>query len=123
MTMGGDDGNELRGQSATAADDDLSLERALFNVDDDEFRLFRAAALLPRIEGRAVDLPALESRVGSLAAEVKARVGRSASWPKPLAALLEVLFVERGFCGDVEEYDHPRNSFLDEVMARRRGLP
>jgi regulator of sirC expression with transglutaminase-like and TPR domain len=30
---------------------------------------------------------------------------------------------DRGFRGDDEDYDDPRNSFLDQVLRRRRGLP
>jgi regulator of sirC expression with transglutaminase-like and TPR domain len=30
---------------------------------------------------------------------------------------------EHGFRGDVDDYDDPRNSFIHEVLARRRGLP
>jgi regulator of sirC expression with transglutaminase-like and TPR domain len=33
------------------------------------------------------------------------------------------LFDELGFGGDAEHYDDPRNSFLDVVLERRRGLP
>jgi regulator of sirC expression with transglutaminase-like and TPR domain len=33
------------------------------------------------------------------------------------------LFDDLGFAGDAEQYDAPRNSFLDVVLARRRGLP
>ena len=33
------------------------------------------------------------------------------------------LFGELGFQGNREEYDDPRNSFLNDVMARRLGLP
>jgi regulator of sirC expression with transglutaminase-like and TPR domain len=33
------------------------------------------------------------------------------------------LFDELGFAGDHQDYDHPRNSFLDVVVERRRGLP
>jgi regulator of sirC expression with transglutaminase-like and TPR domain len=33
------------------------------------------------------------------------------------------LFEELGFAGEQLEYDHPRNSFLDVVVERRRGLP
>jgi regulator of sirC expression with transglutaminase-like and TPR domain len=33
------------------------------------------------------------------------------------------LFDDLGFGGDRHEYDHPRNSFLDVVLERRRGLP
>lgn len=34
-----------------------------------------------------------------------------------------VLFHEYGFRGNVENYTDPRNSFLSEVLVRRRGLP
>ena len=30
---------------------------------------------------------------------------------------------DRGFRGDGDDYDNPRNSFLDQVLRRRRGLP
>jgi regulator of sirC expression with transglutaminase-like and TPR domain len=33
------------------------------------------------------------------------------------------LYDELGYAGDQEDYDHPRNSFLDVVVERRRGLP
>lgn len=33
------------------------------------------------------------------------------------------LYDDLGFGGDEQEYDHPRNSLLDVVVARRRGLP
>jgi regulator of sirC expression with transglutaminase-like and TPR domain len=35
----------------------------------------------------------------------------------------EILGGILGFMGDREEYDHPRNSMLDLVLTRRRGLP
>ena len=33
------------------------------------------------------------------------------------------LYEELGFHGDGRDYDHPRNSMLDVVVERRRGLP
>ena len=37
---------------------------------------------------------------------------------------LEGLLARRlGFAGDRDDYDHPHNSFLPRVVARRRGLP
>jgi regulator of sirC expression with transglutaminase-like and TPR domain len=38
-------------------------------------------------------------------------------------SLNHVLFELEGFCGNKQQYDDPRNSFLDEVLTRRRGLP
>lgn len=40
-----------------------------------------------------------------------------------LAGLVDALFVDAGFCGDREHYDDPRNSMLDSVLLRRRGIP
>jgi regulator of sirC expression with transglutaminase-like and TPR domain len=38
-------------------------------------------------------------------------------------ALMNFLFRERGFHGNQEQYYDPRNSCLDEVLARRIGIP
>ncbi|MBI3028864.1 MAG: tetratricopeptide repeat protein [Candidatus Rokubacteria bacterium] len=35
----------------------------------------------------------------------------------------EFLFEEQGFRGNLEEYHDPRNSFLNEVLDRRLGIP
>lgn len=40
-----------------------------------------------------------------------------------VATLNHALFELEGFRGNQEQYDDPRNSFLDVVLARRRGLP
>ena len=34
-----------------------------------------------------------------------------------------ILFHEWGFRGNVEHYTDPRNSFLDQVLVRRKGIP
>ena len=40
-----------------------------------------------------------------------------------VAKLNHVLFELESFRGNKEHYEDPRNSFLDEVLTRRRGLP
>ena len=40
-----------------------------------------------------------------------------------LEPLLETLFGACGFVGDQEDYYDPRNSYLHQVLARRRGIP
>ncbi|MFM8410062.1 MAG: SirB1 family protein, partial [Alphaproteobacteria bacterium] len=37
--------------------------------------------------------------------------------------LVDEIFARRGFGGDADHYDDPRNSFLDQVLVRRRGIP
>ncbi len=42
---------------------------------------------------------------------------------RSLDGLRRHIFDELGFAGDAEHYDEPRNSLLDVVLDRRRGLP
>ena len=96
---------------------DTELERRAFDVGDAAFSLWRAAILMPRVEGR--EPRDLEPEIDRLAGLVRERVHHSG----PVVALHDVLFATAGLVGDSEEYDAPRNSFLDDVVARRRGLP
>lgn len=48
----------------------------------------------------------------------------AASCPAPtLDALVRHLFVDVGFTGNREDYYDPRNSYLDQVLERRLGIP
>lgn len=40
-----------------------------------------------------------------------------------LAGVIEHLCVSEGFAGNTQRYDDPRNSLVDHVLARRRGIP
>ena len=42
---------------------------------------------------------------------------------KALHRLREFLFEEEGFTGNVDDYYDPRNSCLNDVLERRRGIP
>ncbi|MFB9900763.1 transglutaminase-like domain-containing protein [Cerasicoccus arenae] len=46
----------------------------------------------------------------------------STAWEK-CRILNRVIFGEYGFTGDMESFYDPRNSFLSEVVSRRRGIP
>jgi regulator of sirC expression with transglutaminase-like and TPR domain len=39
------------------------------------------------------------------------------------ASLARALFVERGYAGNTVDYGDPRNSYLDDVLDRRLGIP
>lgn len=60
---------------------DLDLERAAFNVDDDDSDLFSAAALLGRIEEPCLDLYGVPARIEDLASGVRARTPEERGWP------------------------------------------
>ncbi len=82
-----------------------------------------AALLLARpvYPGLAVE-PYL-ARLDGIAAAVRARLGAD---PDPRRAVAEVnrqLFEVEGFRGNERDYDDPRNSYLNEVLDRRLGIP
>lgn len=48
----------------------------------------------------------------------------AAGCPEPtLDGVIRHLFDDLGLQGDTDEYSHPRNSLLDSVLERRRGIP
>lgn len=57
------------------------------------------------------------------AARAKERLGRARTPARVISAINAVLFEEEGFAGNVEEYYDPRNSFLNEVLDRKTGIP
>lgn len=61
-----------------------------------------------------VDVAAVLARLDALAERCR---------PTTVEGVLEVLFDEEAFGGDLDDYGHPDNSFLDKVLQRRRGLP
>jgi regulator of sirC expression with transglutaminase-like and TPR domain len=79
-----------------------------------------AAYVMEGLDG--VDIACAERYCGFLAYLVE----RAAASEAPLdrmRALGLVLGDEEGYRGDTEDYDHPRNSSVSQVMGRRRGLP
>ena len=87
----------------------------------EDLPLDRAAALLAAAEQPGVEAEAILAALDELAAPI--RIPAGASGFEAVARLNHHLFTELGFAGDRADYYAPRNSFLDQVIARRRGLP
>jgi len=58
-----------------------------------------------------------------MAEEAQAGLGVGGDPPAALRRLNLYLFEEQGFRGNTEEYYDPRNSFLNDVLDRRTGIP
>jgi regulator of sirC expression with transglutaminase-like and TPR domain len=87
----------------------------------DHLPLDRACALLAAEEQPGLDPDEPLRELDRLAASV--HIPRSAETVEQIARLNQALFVREGFRGDGEDYEDPRNSLLDQVLTRRRGLP
>ncbi len=95
----------------------------LLETREEDFDLAEAALLMAAEEYPDVDVAAYLARLDALSDSVRNRLPDSASAQVKLAALNEVLFTEERFAGNTDEYYDPRNSFLNEVLDRRLGIP
>src|SRR5947209_2133251 len=92
-------------------------------IADERLDSLRAALTFARIEYPQLDIEAYVERVEHLAARVAAKVKEPGDPAQSIAALNEVLFQEEMFRGNTVDYYSPRNSFLNDVLDRRLGIP
>ena len=87
--------------------------------------LTRAAFLLSRLDNPEFDTAQGMAEVDRMAEELKASLSEedNSSPEKKLAALHDWMFKENGFHGGYEDMNNRANSYLNEVMDDREGLP
>src|SRR5262249_40900984 len=85
--------------------------------------LIRIALEIARDAYPALDIGQYVARVEDLAARIRARCGGLLKPRKILGQINWALFVEEGFTGNQENYFDPRNSYLNEVIDRKTGIP
>lgn len=90
---------------------------------DDQINLAEAALVIAAGEYRDLDIDAYLKRLDDMAATLKRRLRQDISTSESLIALNRYLFEELGFTGNAAEYYDPRNSFLNEVLDRKLGIP
>ena len=85
--------------------------------------LARAALAIARIAYPDLDPAPYLRQLDDLAAAVRPRLYPQASPEAAVTELAGYLFGECGFRGNQEEYYDPRNSYLNDVLERRSGIP
>jgi len=85
------------------------------------------AFLVARIEYPRLDPGPYLDRLNVMGDEAFHFVAKDPGHDAPIAARLDAvnryLFGELGFVGNRDQYDDPRNSCLNEVMDRKKGIP
>jgi len=102
-----------------------SPARARFEalLADPVLRLDEAALALASEEYPGLDVRACLDRLDALAERVKERLGDQVRTALVLGALREVLFEEEKFRANEKDYYDARNSYLNQVLERRLGIP
>lgn len=96
---------------------------ALLDGPEETVCLARAALLVAEGQYPGLDIEDYLARIDGYARELQERLGDDAGHTERLGALNQYLFQELGFAPDTDNYYDPRNSFLNEVLERRRGIP
>ena len=85
--------------------------------------LAEATLLIAKEEYPDLDVAAYLSRLDDMGADVRALAGCSHDPHRLIAELSAYLFQRLGFRGNADNYYDPKNSFLNEVLDRRIGIP
>ena len=97
------------------------LEQALNAPGSD---LVPAALAIARIEYPALEARPYLDRIDEMGHRAAGRLGElSVLSSEAITAFNEYLYEEEGFTGNRAQYEDPRNSFLNEVIDRRTGIP
>jgi len=89
----------------------------------DDVPLAEAALAVAAEEYPALDAAKYLARLNALATRVRIHAPEPARAATVLMAIRKVLYDEERFRGNDEDYYDPRNSFLNEVIERRLGIP
>jgi len=90
---------------------------------EEDIDLAEAALVIAAHEYPGIDVNAYLARIDELAETLKRRLRRDISPADAIVALNRYLFEEIGFSGNAADYYDPRNSYLNEVLDRRLGIP
>ncbi len=85
-----------------------------------------AAFMIARLEYPQLDMSHYLGELDRMGEEATARVAALGDKAGPMRHVTEIsdyLFKVQGFAGNRTHYDDPRNSFLNDVIDRRTGIP
>lgn len=98
------------------------LGQALLRADD-EIDLLRAALLVARLDNEDLDVDAYLGEVGQMVDEIRGKLPDDATEADRRRALEQYLYADNGFHGSRRDYYNRSNSYLNEVIDDREGLP
>jgi len=95
----------------------------LLRQPDGQLELAEAALLVAAQEYEGLDVAAYLARLEKMGGELRARLDDEPRPERAVMALNHYLFQELGYRGNTEQYYDVRNSYLNDVLDRRTGIP
>jgi regulator of sirC expression with transglutaminase-like and TPR domain len=97
--------------------------RDAVDCPEEQIDLGWAALAIAKQEYPELTIEDCLSQLNRFGQAVELRIGDDKNPYRTVAALNTVLFKQLGFEGNRDEYYDPKNSFLNDVIARRKGIP
>jgi regulator of sirC expression with transglutaminase-like and TPR domain len=95
----------------------------LISREDARIDLARACLLIAQDAYPALEVERYMGEIERMATRLRARLGQTDAAEDRIVALNQLLYEELGYWGNTEDYYDPRNSYLNEVIDRRTGIP
>lgn len=95
----------------------------LLDLEGDRFGLAEACLLIAADAYPGLDVDRYLAEIERMAARLRGRLSAEADAEEKVIELNRMLFVDLGFSGNAQDYYDVRNSYLNEVIDRRRGIP
>jgi regulator of sirC expression with transglutaminase-like and TPR domain len=92
-------------------------------IRSQNYELETGAMLLARTVAPRLDAGECCTQLDAIATRCRELIVEPSSAREKCRVLNRVMFHEWGFHGNVEHYTDPRNSFIDQVLQRRTGIP
>jgi len=100
----------------------VTLFADLVTRDDDSINLPAAALAIARVHYPELDMKPYLDKLARMGADA-ARVVGNVSGDAAIDRLNRFVFETQGFRGNRDNYYDPRNSFLNDVLTRKLGIP
>ena len=101
----------------------LQVFEEVLSEKEESLDLARACLLIAQDAYPALDVERYLGDIERMAIRLRARIAKSGEAEQRVVALNQYLFDELGYSGNTEDYYDPRNSYLNEVLDRRTGIP
>jgi regulator of sirC expression with transglutaminase-like and TPR domain len=92
-------------------------------ASSEDTSLAEGALLIAAEEYHHLDIDGYLQRIDSMGATLRRRLRSDISTTEALLALNRYLFEELGFSGNADDYYDARNSYLNDVIDRKLGIP
>ena len=90
---------------------------------DEEIELARASLIFAKEEYSDLDVEKYLTKLELMSEEIKRRIRHNSDPYFLISEINRYLFNEGGFRGNEDDYYDPRNSFLNDVLDRKTGIP